>query len=149
MGKEIIILGERDGIQAPAIAECIMSAGAEPVLVQTQCFVWTSAGAVDLDGQQKIKEIFEKNGNENLVVILGAPGVDSVEIYGETVVNGDPTWAGPLAGIAMKIPVYHVLEQEIKAQIKPEIYTQHLAIMELALDVEEIAAVLQKIRETL
>jgi betaine reductase len=38
-GKKVIILGERDGIQAPAIAECIEAAGAEPVLVQTQCFV--------------------------------------------------------------------------------------------------------------
>jgi len=38
-GKKIIILGERDGIQAPAIAECMEAAGAVPVLVQTQCFV--------------------------------------------------------------------------------------------------------------
>jgi betaine reductase len=38
-GKKAIILGERDGIQGPAIAECIISAGAEPLLVQTQCFV--------------------------------------------------------------------------------------------------------------
>jgi betaine reductase len=37
--KNIIILGERDGIQAPAIAECLEAAGAVPVLVQTQCFV--------------------------------------------------------------------------------------------------------------
>jgi betaine reductase len=74
--------------------------------------------------------------------------VDSVEIYGETVVNGDPTWAGPLAGVAMtmKIPVYHVLEQEITAQIDPELHTQHLAVMEMALNVEEITSVLKKIR---
>ena len=38
-GKKVIIIGERDGIQGPAIAECVRSAGAEPVLVQTQCFV--------------------------------------------------------------------------------------------------------------
>jgi betaine reductase len=38
-GKKVIILGERDGIQGPAIAECAKSAGAEPVLVQTYCFV--------------------------------------------------------------------------------------------------------------
>ena len=38
-GKKVIIIGERDGIQGPAIAECVKSAGAEPVLVQTQCFV--------------------------------------------------------------------------------------------------------------
>jgi glycine reductase len=38
-GKKVIILGERDGVQGPAIAACVKSAGAEPVLVQTQCFV--------------------------------------------------------------------------------------------------------------
>ncbi len=38
-GKKVIVLGERDGIQGPAIAACIKSAGAEPLLVQTQCFV--------------------------------------------------------------------------------------------------------------
>jgi len=38
-GKKAIIIGERDGIQGPAIAECLKSAGAEPVLIQTQCFV--------------------------------------------------------------------------------------------------------------
>jgi len=38
-GKKVIILGERDGIQGQAIAACVKSAGAEPLLVQTQCFV--------------------------------------------------------------------------------------------------------------
>jgi len=38
-GKKVIIIGERDGVQGPAIEECIKSAGAEPLLVQTQCFV--------------------------------------------------------------------------------------------------------------
>jgi betaine reductase len=38
-GKKVVIIGERDGVQGPAIAECVKSAGADPVLVQTQCFV--------------------------------------------------------------------------------------------------------------
>ncbi len=38
-GKKAIIIGERDGIQGPAIEVCVVSAGAQPVLVQTQCFV--------------------------------------------------------------------------------------------------------------
>jgi glycine reductase len=38
-GKKAIIIGERDGIQGPAIAACVKSAGAEPISVQTQCFV--------------------------------------------------------------------------------------------------------------
>ena len=38
-GKKAIIIGERDGVQGPAIAACIESAGAESVMTQTQCFV--------------------------------------------------------------------------------------------------------------
>jgi betaine reductase len=38
-GKKAIALGERDGVPGPAIAECLRSAGAELVFVQTECFV--------------------------------------------------------------------------------------------------------------
>ena len=38
-GKKVIIVGERDGVQGPTIEECIRSAGAEPIITQTQCFV--------------------------------------------------------------------------------------------------------------
>ena len=38
-GKKIIALGERDGIQGNAIAQCTASAGAEVVLEVTHCFV--------------------------------------------------------------------------------------------------------------
>jgi hypothetical protein len=84
-----------------------------------------------------------------LVVVLGSPNPDSSELYAETVVNGDPTWAGPLAGVAMKLPVFHVLEQVIKAQIDPKLFEKHLAIMEVALDVEKICEVLARVRKSL
>jgi len=38
-GKKIVALGERDGIQGAAIAQCATSAGAEVVLEVTHCFV--------------------------------------------------------------------------------------------------------------
>lgn len=38
-GKKVIALGERDGIQGTALAECAKSAGAEVVLEITHCFV--------------------------------------------------------------------------------------------------------------
>jgi len=38
-GKKVIIMGDRDGIPGPAIAECAVSAGAEVVFVTTECFV--------------------------------------------------------------------------------------------------------------
>lgn len=38
-GKKVIIIGEHDGVQGPAIEACVRSAGAEPVMVKTECFV--------------------------------------------------------------------------------------------------------------
>ena len=38
-GKKVIALGERDGVPGPAIAECVRSAGADVVFVETECFV--------------------------------------------------------------------------------------------------------------
>lgn len=81
------------------------------------------------------------------MVILGAPDADSAELYAETMVHGDPSWAGPLAGIAMELPVYHIMEPEIKAQIDPGVYKEHLELMEIALDVEKITAGLNRVRK--
>jgi glycine reductase len=38
-GKKVIAIGERDGVQATAIAEVAKSAGAEVLLQLNQCFV--------------------------------------------------------------------------------------------------------------
>jgi hypothetical protein len=38
-GKKVMALGERDGVPGPAIVECVRSAGAEVVFVETECFV--------------------------------------------------------------------------------------------------------------
>ena len=146
-GKKAIIIGERDGVQGPAIAACIESAGAEPLLVQTQCFVWTAAGALDPEGQENIKKVAEQYDKDKLVVILGAPSADSAELYAETMISGDPTWVGPLAGVALGLPVYHIMEPEIKAQIDPAVYKEHLELMEIALDVDKISEVLSKRRQ--
>ena len=38
-GKQVIALGERDGVPGAALAECARQAGAEVVLEATECFV--------------------------------------------------------------------------------------------------------------
>ena len=38
-GKKVIIIGDRDGVPGPAIAECVKTAGAEIVFSSTECFV--------------------------------------------------------------------------------------------------------------
>ena len=45
------------------------------------------------------------------------------------------------------LPVYHIMEPEIKAQISPEVYKEHLELMEIALDVDRIAEGLDRVRK--
>jgi betaine reductase len=91
-------------------------------------------------------KIAEEYGKDNLVVVLGAPDADAAELYAETVVNGDPSWAGPLAGVSLGLSVFHVLEPEIKTQVDPKVYKEHLELMDMALDAEKIAQALNRVR---
>jgi betaine reductase len=38
-GKKVIIVGERDGVPGPAIAECVRAAGGDVAYMTTECFV--------------------------------------------------------------------------------------------------------------
>lgn len=90
----------------------------------------------------------EQAGNGNLVVVLGTPTVESSEIYALTVSSGDPTWAGPLAGVPLGLPVYHIMEPEIKEQVAPAVYAEQVALSEMALDSAAIIAAVHKVRAT-
>ncbi len=93
------------------------------------------------------KKAADTHGKDNLIVILGSPDADSSELYAETLINGDPSWTGPLAGVALDLPVFHIMEPEIKEQLDPEIYKEHLELMEIALDVEAISKGLNRVRK--
>jgi len=47
----------------------------------------------------------------------------------------------------LDLSVYHIMEPEIKAQVDPEVYKEHLQLMEVALDIEEIAEGLDRVRK--
>jgi hypothetical protein len=38
-GKRVLAIGERDGVNAPAIEACVESAGAQVLYAETLCFV--------------------------------------------------------------------------------------------------------------
>ena len=146
--KKVIIIGDRDGIPGEAIKECVETVNtAEVVFASTECFVWTAAGAFDLEDQKIIKTYIDQNGKEDVVVIIGAPDANSSELYAETLINGDPSWAGPLAGVPLGLPVFHIMEPEIKSQVDPALYKEHLELMEIALDVEKITEGLNRVRK--
>ena len=80
------------------------------------------------------------------MVLLGSPDGESAELYAETVTLGDPTFAGALAGIALKLPVYYIAEEAVRSQIPPDVYDEHVSLMELALPVKDIVDRLTAIR---
>ncbi len=145
--KKVVAIGDRDGIPGPAIEECVKSAGAEVVFTSTECFVWTAAGAMDLEIQQRVKDLTEKYGAENLVVVLGGAEAEASGLSAETVCAGDPTFAGPLAGIALGLGVYHVVEPEIKDECDAAVYDEQCGMMEMVLDVDAIIGEVKSIRE--
>jgi glycine/sarcosine/betaine reductase complex component A len=101
---------------------------------------------MDLDDQANVNRLAEANGTENMIVLLGQPDPNSTALFAETVTRGDPTWAGPLAGVPLGLPVCHILEPEIKAQIDPALYEQHVGLMELSADVDEIVKEIRNYR---
>ncbi len=93
---------------------------------------------MDLDDQGNVQKLAADTGKDEMIVILGQPDPNSAGLFAETVTSGDPTWAGPLAGVPLGLPVYHVLEPEIKEQMDPDLYMEHVGLMELSADVDEI-----------
>ena len=147
--KKAIIIGDRDGIPGQAIAECAESAGAEVIFSSTECFVWTAAGAMDLENQRRVKELTEQYGADNVVVLLGAAEGEAAGLAAETVTLGDPTFAGPLAGVSLGLSVYHICEPEVKAEIDEAVYDEQISMMEMVLDVDDICNEMNAIREQL
>lgn len=88
----------------------------------------------------------EQYEKDDLVVILGSPNADSSELYAETLINGDPSWIGPLAGVSLDLPVYHILEPEISSQISPDVFKEHLALLEISFDIDAITKGINRVR---
>lgn len=100
-----------------------------------------------MQNQQRVKDVAEKFGAENVVVVLGSSDPEGAEIYAETVTMGDPTFAGPLAGVSLKLPVYHMFDEVLKAEVPAEIWEEQLGMMELVLDTASLAAAVTKMRD--
>ena len=46
----------------------------------------------------------------------------------------------------LNLAVYHIVEEEIKSQIDEEIYEDQVGMMEMVLDIDEIASEMKDVR---
>src|ERR687898_499436 len=95
---------------------------------------------MDPENQDRIKSLVDEHGATDLVVVLGAADLESLEVTAETVTMGDPAYVGPLAGGQLGLPVIHILEEEVKEQIDAGVYDEHVGLLEMTLDVEQVRA---------
>ena len=93
---------------------------------------------MDPENQDRIKSLVDEHGADDLVVVLGAADLESLEVTAETVTVGDPAYVGPLAGVQLGLPVVHILEEDIKAQVDPQVYEDQVGLLEMTLDVEQV-----------
>ena len=107
---------------------------------------------MDAENQANIKSIADDekkdtNSSDNIIVVLGASDLEGAEISAETVTAGDPSFTGPLAGVSLRLPVYHILEPELRDAIPEEVYEENVGIWTMTVDTEEIGKRFKAIRE--
>jgi len=91
---------------------------------------------MDLENQARIKSFCEQYGNEDFIVVLGGGEAEASGLAAETVSTGDPTFAGPLAGVSLGLKAYHIFE--LKDEVDAAVYDEQISMMEMVLEVDEI-----------
>ncbi len=85
-------------------------------------------------------------------MIWGITNEQYLEVGSRTVIEGDPSWSGPLAGKSLRLMVFHVLEPQIRSQIPQDVYEEEMMLLELAVGeekIDKIVAMMEKFRAQL
>lgn len=100
---------------------------------------------MDLENQARIKDLADKYGKEDLIVVLGGAEAEASGLAAETVSTGDPTFAGPLSGVSLGLKAYHIFE--LKDEVDSAVYEEQVSMMEMVLNVDEIINEVKTYRE--
>jgi glycine reductase len=106
---------------------------------------------MDPQNQEQILHISQNvdgtGSKKDIIVVLGASDIEGALISADTVTSGDPSFTGPLAGVSLGLPVYHILEPVIKEAIPEDIYDKNAGIWALTVDIEKIGQEFKAVRE--
>jgi betaine reductase len=101
---------------------------------------------MDPENQAEIKELVDRHGAENVVVVLGAADPEALEVAAETVTRGDPAYVGPLAGVQLGLPVMHIFEDEVKREVDASVYEAEVGFLEMTLDADSVREAMRRLR---
>jgi len=102
---------------------------------------------MDLENQKRVMNLTEQHGKDNILVLMGGGDAEASGLVVETVMSGDPAYAGPLTGVQLGLPAYHIVEPDIKNEIDPDIYDENIGMMEMVLDIDAIINEVTSIRK--
>ncbi len=88
----------------------------------------------------------EQSERDRVVALIGTPNAESSRLVALTLTEGDPTWAGPLAGVKLGLPVFHITERGVKAQVPEDVYEAQVGLAEHVLETDAIGATLDEVR---
>ena len=94
-----------------------------------------------------MKNLADKHGAENLVIVFGINQPSTLRIMANTFKNGDPSFAGVLAGVALNIESYHIFE--LRDKIPLEVWETEMGMVELEIGEEtrqSLCTIMQEIR---
>ncbi len=89
---------------------------------------------MDLEEQGMIRRVVEGKARDQMVVLLGTPTAGSTLMVALTLTQGDPSYAGPLAGVPLGLPIYHILEDQVEATVPTDVYEREVGPLEFVLD---------------
>ena len=102
---------------------------------------------MDLQSQEAILKASQTHDKADLLVLLGSPDPESAEIAAETVVMGDPSYAGPLAGAQLGLAVHHILDPLVRSEIPQQVWDEQIGVMADVLDAEGVTKAVKAMRD--
>ena len=87
----------------------------------------------------------EVHGTKNLIVVFGLNEPKNLRIQAITFKDGDPSFSGELAGVALGLKSYHILE--LQDEIPADVWAAEMQMEELALEPDTNQAIRATMRE--
>lgn len=92
-----------------------------------------------------MKNLAEEYGADRVIVVLGINQLSTIEIMTRTFKSGDPSYAGPLAGVSLGLDSYHILE--LKEHIPTDVWEQEMGMHELEIEEDVQEKILKTMKE--
>lgn len=92
-----------------------------------------------------MKALADQFDRENLLVVLGLNELENLRIMASTFKDGDPSYAGALAGIALGLKSFHILE--LKDAIPADVWRGEMSMQELEMEDDQLEAIRKTMSE--